>query len=100
MLRTFACVQEMQRQRYPKQRFDLNQQSYQVFFDQAVQLFREQTFACQIEQVPPPLSSPPPAPGAQASRVVAYVLLGLVALGLLAVAAAAILYFQTDLFRR
>ncbi len=100
MLRSFGCLEAMHRQRFPKQHFDLNPQSYQLFFDQAVQLFREQTFACQVEQNAPPLSGAPPPPAASSSRVAVYVLLGLFTCGLVVVAAAAVLYFQTGLLRR
>jgi hypothetical protein len=102
MLRTWVCLEGMHRQRFPNQPFDVNPQSYQTFFDQAAGLFREQAFHCHIEQVPPPLEGGPSSQAAAASsstRTAVWILLGLVTCGLFVVAAAAVVYFRTSLFR-
>lgn len=48
-LRTYGCLQEMHAQRFGKQPFDLDPQTYQAFFDQANQFFARQGMRVQIE---------------------------------------------------
>lgn len=61
-IRTFGCLEEMHRQRFPNRRFDLDAASYQTFIEKAQVFLDEQGMTVQLESSPPaPLSVRPPA---------------------------------------
>lgn len=85
-IRTFTCLMRGHRQRFPERTFDLDERSYQEFFDAARRFLQEQGFAVEIETTPSllPPGPPPPRSLAHGDRLSLVVIAGSLALVLLA----------------
>lgn len=58
-LRTYACLEQMHRQRFKNRPFDVEPSTYQAFFAKAQQLLAGRGIQCTIENSPPAVASEP-----------------------------------------
>ncbi|MEO7331722.1 MAG: hypothetical protein ABI193_24315 [Minicystis sp.] len=76
-IRSFACLDEMHRQRFPNRRFDLDAASYQSFLARAQTFLEGQGMTVQIElNAPAPLSGRP-SPGGNQNQGIVVMILGI-----------------------
>lgn len=86
-IRTFSCLEEMHRQRFPNRRFDLDAASYQTFIARAQVFLEGQGMTVQLEtSAPAPLSTRPPR-GEGQTQGIAVMIIGIL-VGFIGVAVA------------